>query len=132
MIAIYIFFAVCFFLSWILFKIFPCLKKLNWKVLAALFVTFKIFDIHSTYLCFGKTHDYEAETNVIFHLFYKNFGFPPLWALIVPSIIIVPLIIFLMKVLMLSKSKPFHFIAFGITLGALLACINNYLIYFSF
>lgn len=124
-----IFCAVLCVFTWFLLKIFPRLKKLNWKTLAIWLVIFKIFDIHSTYLCFVKIRDYESEANLIFKLFYKIFGFSPLWALIGSTIISVLLMIWLIKILIKNKV---YFIAFCLVFGALLASINNYLGYFLF
>jgi len=111
-------------ITWLIFKIFPGLKKLNWKVLAGLFFFFKIFDTHSTWLCFVKTKDYEGEANFVFSLFYKILGLGPWLSFVLCTIIAILIGILAIKMFVSARH---YFIAFCIVVAIFLAVVNNYL-----
>lgn len=120
----FFFVALCYFITRLILKIFPCLKKLNWKIIAGLFIFFKIFDIHSTGLFFAKTKFYEAEANIVFSLFYKILGLEPGLSFVLSTIIVIFIGIFAIKIFV-NKRK--YFIAFFLVVVIFLAAVNNYL-----
>jgi len=122
-----IFVAVVAFFTWLLLKIFPSLKKLNWKIIAGSFFVLKLFDTHSTYLCFAKSGDYSGEANFVFRLFYKGFGLEPMLAFLLASALAIIFGLFLLKILI---NRKFYFFTYVIVVGVFLAALNNYYTYF--
>lgn len=113
-------------LTVLLLKLFPSLKKLNWKVVFGVFFILKLFDTHSTYLCFAKYKIYDRELNVFFSLFYK-IGLGVTWSFIFSSMIAILLGFFLIKILI---NKKLYFLPLALLVVILIAIINNYLGYF--
>ncbi len=128
LLAVVIFTAITIGLTWLLLKLFPSLKKLNWKVVFGIFFILKLFDLHSTWLCFMKYRAHEAELNVVFALFYK-IGLGLTWSFILANIISILLGFFLIKITLVKKSR-LYFIAFCLLVAVLIAIANNYVGYF--
>lgn len=120
---------IALFFTWLLLKIFPPLRKLNWKIIAGLFFFLKLLDVHSTYLCFVKTEAYERESNFVFQLFYNVFGLEPLLAHFAASVVIISFGIFLIKIFINNKQS---FVVFYCVVIVFLAVVNNYISYFFF
>lgn len=114
----------------LILKLFPSLKRLNWKVVFGAYFILKLFDFHSTYLCFAKYKIYDAELNVFFSLFYKM-GFGMMLSFILAGIIAILIGFFIIKIL-ISKKSNLYFIPFFLLVAVLIAVINNYLGYFFF
>ncbi len=113
----------------LLIKLFPSLKKPNWKIMAGIYFIIELFDFYSTYLCFAKYKNYDAEFNIIFRAFYKM-GIGGLGALILTGAIIVLIGLVSIRIL-LSKKLNLYFYALMFPVIELIVAVNNYLLYFA-
>lgn len=110
-------------------KTFNYIKKLDWKIMAGLFVGLKILDMLITHISLSKRQFYTGEHNVFFKLFHDTFEFSYSAALLIPNIILTYAIVYLFKKIF-TKKRKWLVITVLVTNLMLYTTIHNCIYYF--